>query len=130
MDIIGNKTAMKMTEAEMARQKRKVPEYEIKQTEEKREIAGYPCKKADIKSKDGDFSVWYTEDIAVRNSNWDSPFKGIHGFLMEFAMVQNGMNMKLAAKKVSEEKVDDSMFIIPEGYKMTTPEELQKMFGK
>lgn len=129
-DIMGNKSAVKMTEADMEKQKSRVPKYEIINSDAAKEIAGYKCKRADIKSKDGDFSVWFTGDIAVKNSNWDSPFKGINGFLMEFVMNQGGMNMKLSAKNVIEEKVNDSMFTVPEGYKMTTPDEFKKMYGK
>jgi len=132
MDMMGNKYAVKMTAEEIEKEKAKMntPKYDTKLTDETKVIAGYKCKKAIASTKDGnDMVIYYTNDIVAKNQNFSDQYKGVEGFPMEYQMSQNGMNMKLLAKSVSKEKVDDAKFVIPSDYKLTTKEELAKMFG-
>jgi GLPGLI family protein len=132
MDMMGNKYAIKMTAEEIEKEKSKVnsPKYDVKLTDETKVIAGYKCKKAIASTKDGnEIVIFYTSEIAAKNQSFNDQYKGVDGFPMEYQMTQNGMNMKLVAKSVSREKVDDSKFTIPPDYKITTKEELAKMFG-
>lgn len=131
MDMMGNKTAMTMTEDDINKEAKNAGEYEIKQTDETKTIAGYLCKKAVVTLKDkNSFNVWYTDQIRVKNSNWNNQFKNIDGFLMEFRMDQNtGLSMQMTAKKITDEKPGDEMFVVPEGYKKMTKDEMIKMYG-
>lgn len=132
MDMMGNKYAIKMTAADIQKEKAKMTgsKYEIKLTTETKIIAGYKCKKAIATSKEGnDIVIYYTSEIIARNQGFNEQYKGIDGFPMEYQMSQNGMNMKFVAKSVSKEKVDSAKFGIPPEYKLTTKEELGKMFG-
>lgn len=135
MDMMGNKMAIKMTEADMKKKSEKEgPEPEVKQTNETKTIAGYSCKKAIItgKGKDGEeytMPVWYTEELGA-NPQWNnSQMKGIKGVMLEYEMKQQGMGMKFTAKTVSKESVPDSKFVVPDGYKQMTMEEFQKSMG-
>jgi GLPGLI family protein len=99
-------------------------------TNETKEIAGFKCRKAIASQKDGgDIIIYCTNDIIAKNQGFADQYKGIEGFPMEYQMTQNGMNMKFVAKSVSKEKVDASKFTIPKDYKITTKEEIAKMFG-
>lgn len=101
-------------------------EPEIKYVDENKTIAGYPCKKAILTDENGiKTTLWYTEEIPALGVNLG--LKGIKGLPMEFETTQNGINAKIVATSISEEKVDDSEFEIPEGYKEMSEEEFQKM---
>lgn len=130
MDVMGNKTAMTMTEDDIKKEAKKAGEYEIVKTNETKNIAGYQCKKAIVTLKDkNQFNVWYTDQIKVSNVNWNNQFKNIDGFLMEFKMDQNsGMSMNMTAKSITAEKTPEQLFIIPEGYKKMTKDEMMKQY--
>lgn len=131
-DMMGNKMAIKMTEAEMKENKPKA-EPTVTELNETKEIAGYKCKKAEIKLNDAENTVmyvYYTPEIGNKDMNWgQNTLKGINGFPMEFETKQQGMTMKFVVKTVTKEPVADAKFVIPTDYKETTKEDLQKMFG-
>jgi GLPGLI family protein len=135
MDMMGQKMVIKMTEEELMEEAGKQPEFTIEQYDETKEIAGYECKKAVINFETDDgsknsFIVYYTEELGGKALNFDNPmFKDINGVLMEFEMEQGPMKMKLEAVSVKKENVPDSEFVVPEGYKELTREEMQNMFG-
>jgi protein TonB len=52
--------------------------------------------------------------------------KGLDGFPLEFILTMKGIGMKMTAKSISMDKIDDSIFKIPEGYKEMTMEEAMK----
>ena len=59
----------------------------IEQGTQIKEIAGYKCKEAIVKLKDGETThVYYTNDIDIENPNWSNPFSKIDGVLMDFQM--------------------------------------------
>jgi GLPGLI family protein len=127
MDMMGNKTAIKFTEAD---EKKKAGEIirDVKITEETKTIAGYKCKKAIVTLKEENIvmPIWFTEEINTYNSQWESMYKGIKGMIMEAEMKTNGMDMKMTAKSVNKEAVADSKFVVPEGYKQMTEDEFHK----
>ncbi len=128
MDMMGNKMDMYMTEKEIDKELNDEGEYTISKSDETKEIAGYICNKAVINTKDGNkFNVWYTKKINIKNANWNNQFKSLDGFLMEFRMNQNGLTMEMTARNISLEKVNDEIFIVPEGYKVMSKEDLKKM---
>lgn len=132
MDILGNKTAVKSSkaDAQTERSLENKPVVELKP--ETKMIAGYTCKKAVVTSKGtkGDVisDVWYTSELMARNS-FQTEIDGIDGFMLEFQAEQNGMTMKMTAKHVIEQNVEDSKFITPEGYTLMTKEQVQQMYG-
>ena len=131
MDMMGNKIAVKMNEDDIRKRKEKEgkQDYDIKITDETKEVAGYKCKKAVVTGKDGSFDLYYTDQIEYKNGDWISDFKGIDGFPLKYKITNNNLTMQMDAKSVTKEKVEDSMFKIPEDYKSMTAEDLQKMYG-
>ena len=49
--------------------------------------------------------------------------------MLEFNLLQQGINMNFQATLVSLEKVNDRQFEVPDGYKKLTQDELMKMMG-
>jgi GLPGLI family protein len=134
IDMMGQKFAMKMSHEEMEKENEDVPETVVEITDETKEIAGYTCKKALVKSVDetDDFEefVYFTDELGSGILNSNNPlFEGIDGVMLEYANSDNDVNMKMEAISVEKKKISDDKFEIPEGYKIVTQEELQNMFG-
>ena len=116
---------------------KKTPDATIKYLDETKEIAGYKCKKAEITFKDkaGEShttAVYYTEEISnqMGSDNRSSQFKDLKGMPLEYEIYNERGSMKMTATSVSKEKVPDSKFEIPSGYKEPTLEEMQKEMMK
>jgi GLPGLI family protein len=130
MDIMGQKYLIRMNEADIKKEDEKAPETSIRYLDEKKMIAGYNCKKAEVtvKGKEGKeevMGVYYTEEIPA--SEMKSAYKGLKGFPMEYTINQGGLKMAFTTKSVSKEPVPDSKFEVPkDGYKETTMEDFQK----
>lgn len=124
MDMMGKKI---MTKDDMESKEVK-DEFEVIKTSETKSIAGYKCKKAILKTKDGmELLYWYTEDLPGYKGK-NIPNTDLDGFPMEFEMKQETMGMKMSVSSVEKKTISDSVFDIPEGYEEKTPEEMQKMF--
>ena len=128
MNMMGNKVAIKMNKEEMKAQKPE-KEPEIIYTEESKEIAGYPCKKAKITyNEDGEtLTVFYTEEINAQKAQ--SQYEGLKGFPMQYEIFNQGIKMIMTVKEVKAEKVAASEFTTPKDYQTMTMEEFQKMMG-
>jgi len=102
----------------------------IEKTDETIEIIGYDCNIAKCIcpaiSKD-EILIYYTYDIKIENPNTNNPFKEIDGVLMGFQVKLAGINMKFIAKEVIKEVVDDSEFVIPEGFTSVSKTELEEV---
>ncbi|HET6245872.1 MAG: hypothetical protein H0V01_12455 [Bacteroidetes bacterium] len=127
LEIMGQKFMIKTSPEDLTKLDKQ--SQSIKYFDETKIIAGYTCKKAEIQiSEDSSpLIVYYTNDIAY--PKYSSPFKVLEGFPLEFEGDMGGLKTKTTAKSVKEEKVEDSKFIVPEGYPETTMKELQQMFG-
>lgn len=134
MDMMGNKWVIKTTEADLQKEREGKPKPEIKLEKETREIAGYTCNKATLifKDKEGNSessTIYYCKDISTKTGNWSNPdFKDIQGVMMQYEEKRNGMNMRMTAKSVSAEKVDDNLFKVPADYKEVSMQDFKKMF--
>lgn len=110
-----------------------VAEVEIR--DETKEIAGYNCKRAVIKTKgpDGEkirMNAWFTEELGKYNNYFDTPeFKDIEGILLEFEMKTPQFTMVFTAASVEKKKVSKKEFEVPDGYDMKSKEEIEAMFG-
>lgn len=131
MDMMGKKTAIKMTEEDMKKEHDK-NKTTIKYLNDTKVICGYTCHNAEVTTegtKDKNI-VWYTKDITSSNpSAWRSGLGDIDGFLMEYNVSQRGMGMKMTAKSITPGTIDDSIFKIPDGYTEMTPEQMKAMRG-
>ena len=132
MEVMGNKYKIKQ---DNSKKDEKKPDTKMNVTSETKTIAGYKCKKAEVTVTDSKgtshlANIWFTEEISnhMNTSNENgTQFKDIKGMPLEYEMqAQNGMSMKLTATSVNKETVADSKFTVPDGYKETTIEEMQK----
>ena len=127
MELMGNKYLIRSNAEEIKNQELMSKEIVIKYIDEKKEIAGFSCKKAEFyHPKEGSINVYYTEQYS--NSAYDSRFKDLKGLPLEYEINQFGVKMIVTAKEVKKELVDIKMFDIPKGYKETTHEELINIF--
>lgn len=132
MDMMGNKFSVKMDKSDLEKEKKSKENTKVTFPGETKLIAGYNCKKAIVTfhSSEGDKSMdaWFTNELKIKNS-FTSQIDGIDGFLMEFYTNQNGMSMKMKARSLEFRSIDDSEFVIPEGYTPFNMDALKKMQG-
>lgn len=106
-------------------------QFTVTETNETKVIAGYTCKKAIAKSKDGkapDVDLYYTNDIKWEQPNWATPFTSIKGVLLQYRVAKYGFYMEFTADKVVQEKVDDTVFKLPADYKMISKQQLDDLY--
>ena len=108
-----------------------LPEMQVVKTNETKEIIGYKCKRAIVKFEGNikeEFSIFYTEEISIANSNWCTPFHDIKGVLLEYNVRKYNYEMKLEAVEIVKEEIDNSYFEIPDDYEIIGKEEMDKIF--
>ncbi len=135
MDMMGSKFMIKV-KPEDIKKETDAPAPKIVLLDETKEIAGYTCKKASITMNMGTGTgtglgtgeittiVYYTDKIA-NSKAYGTRFRSLPGFPLEYSIDMNGMKMKMTTTSVTKEKIEDSKFDLPSGYKETTTEELQ-----
>lgn len=130
MDMFGTKTAFKQTKEEFEKQQSQTSESEVEFTNETKEIAGYKCKKAIIKSEGQAIEVFYSDEVKMdEDVYFFNTFSKIKGLLFEYSIVSEQSSLKFEISEFKQTQVDDSVFVIPSEYKVMTMEELQKSFG-
>jgi len=133
MDMMGKKMAMEMKPEDVAQNKVGSSEMKVEKATETKKIAGHLCNLAYVvdDSTGEKFEVWYCPYLKVGQSAAMAGFnfEGIDGLPMEMDFSQNGTRMRMVAKSVTIGRQDEALFKmeIPEGYKLTTQEELQGM---
>ncbi len=107
-----------------------LPDYDVEYGNQTKEIAGYSCKNATLKFKDGSpsYDVWYTKDISIKDPNWSNAYYKIDGVLMDYKLKKYGLELHFVATSVSEATIDQSYFTIPAEYDPVKNSELEKMF--
>lgn len=130
MNMMGKKMAMEVSKEELEKLDKKNArdkKPDFKYVDGEKTIAGYKCKKAMV-SIDGSaaLEVYYTEDLPAAASK---QYEGLKGFPLEYTISQGPMKIKATATKVSQEKLNSSLFEIPDGYDKMTFEEFQKSMG-
>jgi len=135
MDMMGQKYAMEMTAEELEQNIEKEPDMNVEVTDEIKEIAGYTCKKAIVKSNEAgaenlEMIVYFTDGLGSGMLNYNNPlFKDVKGVMMEYSMKENDMNMTFSAISVTKKKIGDEEFEIPEGYNVMSMSDFENMFG-
>ena len=130
MDLMGNKLAMESTKSEVEKQNATSKKAVVKLISgETKNIAGFDCKKAILStSGEKDMMVWYSDKIKS-NGSWYFQMSDIKGFPLEFSMKTGEMNVRMTAKEVRMENVDDVEFKVSPEYKVMTQEDMMKMMG-
>lgn len=130
MDVMGQKLALKNKKEDSEEESKKAAEKsDIEYIEdETKEISGYECKKAIIKTEDGsEVEIYYTEDLP--NIDVSDQAEGIKGFPMEITMITDMFTSITRVNSVQEGKLEKIKMDIPEGYELKTKEEFKQMFG-
>lgn len=126
LDMMGMKNAYKLTAEDMKKQQEGIDKPEIVYSEETKDIAGFTCKKAEMKSGDETTVIWFTDQIQAAGGK---NFGELKGFPMEYSIKANGMTILTTVKSVSKEKISDKYFDIPEGYEVKPYSEFPSMGG-
>lgn len=95
------------------------PEYTVKETGERKDIAGYTCYEMVVDFPGGElqpFSVWYTTHLKVKDVNWCNPLNKIPGVMMEYQLSRYDLTMKFTATAVFEEVINLEEFKVPKEY--------------
>lgn len=135
MEAGGNKYMIRAKREELEKQRPENEKYLgviFEDQAETRKIAGYNCKKAIAKLKDGsNFTVFYTPDVVPENREYSIQFENLKGLPLVYEMVQNNLKMKFTATNVDLNPVPASIFDIPKtGYKELTLADLRRMQGR
>jgi hypothetical protein len=109
-----------------------IGKYNLVSTDDKKDIAGYPCNKIlAINSSTNDTSVlWTTEKIGIKYPEFAMPFEGVTGFPMCYTMVKFGIKLNFEAEKVKAEKINESIFKTPNGFTKVSPDSIANFFLK
>ncbi len=132
--MMGDRAVLTNSE-EMGADQEEVEEPTVKLTNEKKEIAGYNCKKAIIIDADGnEMDYWYTEEIKTVTTDQNSLAAKLPGLALMYTVDREGMLMSFTAKTVetslSKETISDKLSLeIPDGYEEMTYEEFSSFGG-
>jgi len=127
-DYSGQKLMITLTKDDWEKKNKKYAGITYEATNETATIAGYNCKKAVAKLKDGtSFIVYYSPDVKVANKEYDYPFKTLPGLAMQYEWQSGKMIFKYTLSKINLDPVPSSKFDIPKsGYRVLSFEETQK----
>ncbi|MDX1905072.1 MAG: GLPGLI family protein [Thermonemataceae bacterium] len=118
---------------------------EVKLEKKTKKILGYECKKATVKFKDDNFTVWYTTDLGFtyspmpQSSNSMKTMRGPGGMNFEFPAIIidkavilsiEGTDIGFEAKKITPEEVALETVKIPEDAQKVTQEEYAELMKK
>jgi len=103
----------------------------ITPTDSTKQIAGYSCKHASVtfaNDASGNFNIFYTTDIRIKDPNWCTPFYEVKGVLMEATINKFNLDMHMIASSVVAEEYPEEDFIITQEFEPITVEEMADIF--
>ena len=130
MKIIADKYMQKSKITENSIGYDPIDSLKITYTGDTKKIAGYVCKEAVAEADGQKYTLYYTNDIAIKNPNWNTPFKNIDGVLLEYQIKLFGINTRITATKVENVPVEDDVFDIPEGYTLVPMDTIRNTVKK
>lgn len=104
------------------------PEMTLVFTNETDTVAGFNCKKAIAIFSDIDLpeiELFYTEQIALKDPNWHTPYSEIPGVLLRYEIIQYDLRMRLEATSIQAMEVPEERFQVKEGLEEVEPERIQ-----
>jgi len=127
-DYSGQKLMITLTKDDWEKKNSKYEGITFETTSETLDIAGYNCKKAIAKLKDGSaFVVYYTPELEVADKDYDSQFKNLPGLALQYEWQSGKMRFKYTLSKINFDVVPASKFDIPKsGYRIMTYSEAKK----
>lgn len=127
-DYSGQKLMITLTKDDWDKKNSKYEGITFETTNETLQIAGYNCKKAIAKLRDGSsFVVYYTPELEVADKDYDSEFKNLPGLALQYEWQSDKMKFKYTLSKISFDAVPASKLDIPKsGYRVMTYAEAKK----
>jgi len=127
-DYSGQKLMITLTKDDWDKKNSKYEGITFETTNETLNIAGYNCKKAIAKLKDGSsFVVYYSPEVEVADKDYDSQFKTLPGLALQYEWQSGKMKFKYTLSKINFDVVPASKFDIPKsGYRVMTYAEAKK----
>jgi hypothetical protein len=90
-------------------------------------IADYECKEA-IATLYGDsietFTIYYTDQIRLKEPNWFTQYAGIAGVLMEYQVERYDLCTRFTAVKVLKQEIENDIFEVPDLYEDLEEDEM------
>ena len=86
---------------------------QIRKTSKTTEICGFHCRNAEVTftgNKEKVYSIWYTNEIKVKNPNAITPFSEIDGVLMSFFYFLGDTELHFEAENVYKKEIPDNAF--------------------
>lgn len=125
--LISKKMYVKLNEEGVKEMNAEMPAFEVEQTTETKEIAGYNCKRVIIHSSNGEsFDAFYTDEINIPNANWCTQYKDIPGVLLEYQLEKYDICMRLQAVRVAGLEIEDETFNYENDYKLVSRQRIDK----
>ena len=106
---------------------------ELTKTSKTAQICGFNCKNAEVtfpSDRSRIMTIWYTDEIDVKNSNISTPFREIDGVLMDFYFYLGTTEVHFSADNVYEKDISDDIFSRRTDFKRVAREEINKFIGK
>ena len=127
-DYSGQKLMITLTKEDWDKKNSKYEGITFETTNETLNIAGYNCKKAIAKLKDGSsFVVYYTPEVEMADKDYDYQFKNLPGLALQYEWQSGKMRFKYTLSKINFDVVPVSRFDIPKsGYRVMTYAETKK----
>lgn len=98
---------------------------EIQFTEDTLTISGLLSYKTIVDVSDDRYDIYYTKDISIKHPNVTTPYSSIDFVLCDFRVQLSYLKMRLIIMDHVKEKIDPSLFEIPEDYKQVSKEEME-----
>ncbi len=133
LDVMGQKLAVIQKADDKTKKKLEEQAKGVKVTypDEKKQIAGYNCKKAVITKGDTTITLFFSPDLKFKDANAMQIYKDIDGIVLESTSPtqDDELTMKIKATKIEPKKIKKKEFKVPGDYKIVSPKELKSMFG-
>jgi hypothetical protein len=132
LSLMGKKYAVVGSKDSLGLFLKNEPSMSIEFDDKTKKIAGYNCKHAIGTFHNPEFpsfDIYYTEDISIKNSNFYSQYAPIKGVLMEFNVFRYNVFMKLSAKQVNKQEIEDIVFEAGSEYKKVSKLEMDSYFN-
>ncbi len=104
------------------------PAVRYEETSDSVDVAGYRCAVTIahfVIDSVPPIQLLHTNEIDIKTPNWYNPFYEMDEVLLGYEVEQFGMRMKLHARQVVKRDIDESKFVLPEKYVLTTEEALK-----
>ncbi|MFC2091020.1 hypothetical protein ACFLT1_09630 [Bacteroidota bacterium] len=89
-------------------------------TQDTLSISGIHSKKAIIETDNDQFTIYYTEELDIRNPNLTTPYYFIDFVLSDFRVQLSVLKMRLILDNHEQIAVEESQFQIPEDYTLVS----------